>query len=68
MADTTVKEMVARIDERTEWLVCEFKKLNERANLHSRRLGKLETFRAWMIGVGAAIVTLAGLLVKLGKI
>lgn len=68
MADTTVKEMVARIDERTEWMVCELKKLSERANLHSRRLGKLETFRAWMIGVGAAIMAFVGVLIKLWKV
>jgi hypothetical protein len=61
----TVDEMVGRIDERTEWMVDEMKTMRRWQVDQDKRLGKLEAFRGWLVGVGAAIVAISGVLVKL---
>jgi hypothetical protein len=61
----TVDEMVGRIDERTEWMVDEMKTMRRWQVDQDKRLGKLEAFRGWLVGVGAAIVAITGVLVKL---
>jgi hypothetical protein len=58
-------DLLARIDERVGFIAEEMKNLRAWQVDQDRRLGSLETFRSWVIGVGVAFGTIVGFLLKL---
>jgi hypothetical protein len=55
---------IGRIDERTDYLVKETGRFIKWQNDQDKRIGRLESFRGWVIGVGAALAFVVGIIVK----
>lgn len=60
----SVEVKIGRIDERTDYLVKQTGQFIKWQNDQDKRLSKLETFRGWVVGVGAALAFVVGILVK----
>lgn len=55
---------IGRIDERTGTLVKQMSQFIRWQNDQDKRISKLEVFRGWVIGVGAALAFIVGIIVK----
>jgi len=55
---------IGKIDERTEYLVKQSDQFVKEQTSQNRRISKLEAFRGWVIGVGAALAFVVGIIVK----
>jgi len=65
LTDTADRELLVRIDERVGAIQTDIRELNKELTIHHSRIGKLENWRFYVLGVASVLGAAAAVIVAL---